>query len=89
MPQDHAVTWYRLAADQDEADAQFILGAMYANGRGVPQDYIQAYKWFSLSEARGNEEAEKSLANCAGHMTSAQITEARQLVVEWKPYRLE
>jgi TPR repeat protein len=33
-----AIKWYRLAADQDYADAQHNLGAMYDNGYGVPQD---------------------------------------------------
>ena len=34
-----AVRWYRMAADQGLADAQFVLGFMYANGQGVPQDH--------------------------------------------------
>jgi len=33
-----AVKWYRLAADQGDADAQSSLGAMYYQGQGVPQD---------------------------------------------------
>ena len=34
--------WYRLAADQGYAAAQFNLGVMYAKGQGVPQDYVLA-----------------------------------------------
>ena len=30
--------WYRKAADQGDAAAQYNLGVMYANGRGVTQD---------------------------------------------------
>jgi TPR repeat protein len=26
------------------------LGALYANGQGVPQDYVQAYLWFNLAD---------------------------------------
>ena len=35
VPQDYAeaVKWYRLAADQGDADAQSYLGVMYAKGR--------------------------------------------------------
>ena len=29
-----AARWYRLAADQGHAGAQYNLGLMYANGRG-------------------------------------------------------
>ena len=32
-------------AELGNAEAQTYLGYMYANGRGVPRDYIQAYMW--------------------------------------------
>ena len=32
-----AVRWFRLAAGQGEAEAQYNLGLMYDNGRGVPK----------------------------------------------------
>lgn len=34
-------------AEQGDADAQLNLSVMYANGRGVPQDYKEAYAWFN------------------------------------------
>ena len=39
VPQDlvEAMAWYRQAAEQGYADAQYNLGLMYANGAGVPQ----------------------------------------------------
>jgi TPR repeat protein len=40
--------WYRKAADQDQHFAQVLLGSMYQNGQGVPQDYLQAHMWFNL-----------------------------------------
>ena len=33
-----AAKWYTLAAEQGFADAQNNLGALYDNGKGVPQD---------------------------------------------------
>ena len=35
----------RPLADKGEAWAQFNLGVIYANGQGVPQDYVEAVKW--------------------------------------------
>ena len=49
-----AIKWYRLAAEQGLADAQFHLGDMYFNGRGVPQDYEAAEKWYRLAAKQGN-----------------------------------
>ena len=43
VPQDYeeAIKWYRLAAEQGYASAQYNLGVMYDNGDGVPQDYAK------------------------------------------------
>ena len=47
------------AADQGNATAQAMLGAMYFSGQGVPQDNTEAVKWLrkansmkSLAETR-------------------------------------
>jgi TPR repeat protein len=63
VPQDYvqAVSWYRKAAEQGDADAQFGLGTMYFNGRGVPQDYAQAVSWFRKAAAQGDAKAQNSL----------------------------
>jgi len=41
-----AVEWYRKAADQNLPEAQHMLGNLYSEGRGVPEDYIEAAKWY-------------------------------------------
>ena len=48
-----AVKWYWRAAEQDVAIAQQMLGQYYEEGNGVPEDDIEAYKWFSLAVAQG------------------------------------
>ena len=45
------------------------LGAMYAEGRGVPQDYVRAHMWFSLAAARGQQIAVKTLEMAERKMT--------------------
>ena len=54
VPQDgvEAVAWYRQAAEQGDAKAQYNLGAIYRFGWGVPEDDVEAYKWFNLSPRR-------------------------------------
>jgi TPR repeat protein len=46
---------------QGNAVAQYDLGLMYANGRGVSQDDKQAVKWFRLAAAKGVVAAQDSL----------------------------
>jgi len=38
-----AVKWIGKAAEPEHADAQGTLSGMYEHGRGIPQDYAEAY----------------------------------------------
>ncbi len=40
--------WYRLAAEQGDADAQYAVGDGYQYGKGVTQDHKEAMKWYKL-----------------------------------------
>jgi TPR repeat protein len=46
-----AVKWFRLAAEQGDASAQYNLGVMYTNGEGVPKDDVTAARWYRLAAA--------------------------------------
>jgi TPR repeat protein len=48
-----ALKWYRLAAEQGEAIAQYNLGYMYEYGRGVAKDYTQAMRWYRQAADQG------------------------------------
>ncbi len=63
LPKDdaEAVKWYRKAAEQGHPGAQFHLGRMYAEGKGVPQDDAEAKKWYRLASEQGHEEAQNAL----------------------------
>ncbi|MDE2958102.1 MAG: tetratricopeptide repeat protein [Bacteroidota bacterium] len=64
MPQDQqeAAKWVRLAAEQGIAWAQYNLGVMYANGRGVSRDEREAWVWFRRSADQGHSKAQFNLA---------------------------
>ncbi len=82
VPKDdaEAVKWYRLAAAQGLARAQFNLGTMYDNGNGVPEDNVQAYAWLNLAAAQGHKGASKNKGIIARQeMTPAQIARAQEL----------
>jgi uncharacterized protein len=44
-----AVTLWRPLANQGVAQAQYLLGTMYENGKGVAQDYREAMKCYRLA----------------------------------------
>ena len=43
----------RARAEQGEAEAQYDLGVMYANGLGVPEDDAEAVRWLRLAAGQG------------------------------------
>ena len=51
----------RTLAKQGDAFAQFNLGVMYGQGRGVPQDKTEAMKWYRRAAERGDADAQFSL----------------------------
>ncbi len=68
---DEAVRWYRRLASQDFrpaelhpsiAEAQYVLGQFYEQGRGVPQDDGQASNWFETAAGRNHGQAQLRLA---------------------------
>ena len=67
VPQDfeEASRFFRLAAQQEDADGQCGLGEMYYGGEGVPQDYAEAIKLWKLAAEQGHERAQYNLDNYA------------------------
>ena len=50
---EHDIAQLRLMAEQGDAAVQGLLGAMYAAGRGVPQDDAEAVRWYRRAAAQG------------------------------------
>ena len=59
-----------IAAAQGFAHAQYNLGVMVYDGRGVPQDYAEAARLYRLAAAQGHARAQYNLGfmlcNCEG-----------------------
>jgi len=83
VAEDHkeAVRWYTKAAEQGHADAQYRLGFSYHYGYGgVIKDKVQAYAWYNIAAANGDEHAKRMKAWVV--MTKEQIAEAEKLSTE-------
>ena len=70
--------WFRKAADQGDASAQFNLGVGYRTGQGVLEDYAEAYKWFLLAAMNGHKNAQIGKKNLRQNMTPSQVEEAQR-----------
>ena len=52
--------WFLKAVDQGVAEAQAMLGVIYANGRGVRQNFAAAAKWFDKATRQERQRAVRS-----------------------------
>jgi uncharacterized protein len=69
----------RAAAERGEVDAQYALGLIYAEGRGVAIDLAQAHYWLSLAIEQGDRDAEL-LRNIVGsQMSDEEYAAAKRL----------
>ena len=58
---EEAIKWWRKAADQGDANAQFNLGWAYSNGEGVAKDSEEAAEWFRKAAEQGHAGAQRAL----------------------------
>jgi TPR repeat protein len=90
LPQDYfqSAKWYRKAAEQGHAGAQLYLGLYLAQGKGVKQNLIEAFKWIDLAR-RGNAfdrvAAQDTLNRLVQLMTADQIAEGMALSFAFVP----
>jgi uncharacterized protein len=78
-----AAKYFRKSAENRHFMAQFELGKLYAEGKGVIKDYAQAHMWFNISVAEGYENIRSAMDALEKKMTPAQITEAQKLARKW------
>ncbi|PJK28394.1 SEL1-like repeat protein [Minwuia thermotolerans] len=75
---EQGVALLRPLADQGDAEARFLLGLAYSDGRGVPRDRARALRLFEAAAADGHADAAflAGLAHHRGRGTAADQTEA-------------
>lgn len=81
---DRAVEWWKRAAGNGSAEAEFLLGE-HAYAKGNNPDYIDAYVWYSLAQRNGYKRSEKPLKQVAAKMTPDQLSQANQRLQSWQP----
>ncbi len=67
-----------IAAEQGNADAQFMLGVMYR-----PKDCVRAYMWFYIAALNGHKAAIEESHILSEKMAQAEIEDAQKLAWDW------
>lgn len=75
---EQAVQWYVKAADQGMPTAQFALGKLLMEGKGVMQDDAAALQWLSLAHVNGSKRAEDYIKHLIKRMDPAEVQAVRE-----------
>lgn len=76
-----AVHFFRKAADQGLAEAQFSLASGYANGRGVVKDEPTAAYWYRKAAEQGHAKAQNNLGNM--YYYGRGVTQDKPMAANW------
>jgi TPR repeat protein len=73
-----ATLWYRKAAEQGHALAQFALGLRHDSGHGAERDYEAAHFWYLCAARQGHARAQFNLGvmYAAGQGVPSDLVEA-------------
>ena len=63
-----------------DVDAQFAVGMIYADGRGVKRDLVQAFFWMSRAIDQGSKEAVECCQSIRSQMSSEDHERALYLI---------
>jgi TPR repeat protein len=76
-----AVTWYRKAAEQNHAQAQYFLGCCCETGDGLAEDEAEAVKWFRKAAEQNHVEAQFAFGRC--HEKGEGVVKDQAEAVKW------
>jgi TPR repeat protein len=75
-----AARWYRLAAMQGHASAQYRLGRLHARGDGVERSMVETFAWWKMASVNGHIRARWDLKKIADFLDVTDFREARKLI---------
>lgn len=76
-----AVSWYRKAAAQGEANAMRNLGVCYLDGKGLTKEPAEAADWFRKAADLGNKDAPDDLGDL--YLDGIGVTKDEATAVDW------
>jgi len=71
-----------IAGSQGDVTSQFRLAQLYERGLGVPQDFVQAHRWYNVAASQGHAEARSARDALGARLTADQLAEAQRLATQ-------
>jgi peptidoglycan hydrolase-like protein with peptidoglycan-binding domain len=75
---------FKESAQNGHAAAQYMLGRLYQEGRGIDRDLVQAYAWYDVSALGGYSPAGAARDALAPQLTAGQLQTATTLATQFR-----
>lgn len=84
-----AARWFVRAASFGDADSAFNLAVLYERGAGLPQSLFDAYKWYAIAAAQGDQPAAARTRQLSPYLEPDERRAATALAQAFEPLPVE
>jgi TPR repeat protein len=82
-----ALAWYRRAAEQGNADAQYALGTLHAETKSSLRDPVEACRWLTIASRASYPNARRALLSVERKLSQRDLDDCRKLAEDWMTRR--
>ena len=84
-----ASQWFEKAAQRGVVDSQFNLGVLFESGQGLPKNVTDAFVWYSIAAAQGDQFAKKRVEVLSTTLAPNELEAAKLRVAGFKPVKVD
>lgn len=84
-----AAKWFEKAAERGVVDSQFNLGVLFESGQGLPKNVNDAFVWYSIAAAQGDQFAKTRIEVLKSTLDPADLVSAAARVKKFKPVKID
>ena len=84
-----AANWFEKAAERGVVDSQFNLGVLFESGQGIPKNMTDAFVWYSIAAAQGDQFAKTRVDVLKETLDQTELVTAASRAEKFKPVKID
>lgn len=84
-----AAKWFEKAAERGVVDSQFNLGVLFESGQGLPKNVNEAFVWYSIAAAQGDQFAKTRVETLTPTLDQTDLVSAAARIKKFEPRKID
>ena len=84
-----AAKWFEKAAERGVVDSQFNLGVLFESGQGLPKNVNDAFVWYSIAAAQGDQFAKTRVEVLSSTLDQTDLVSAATRAEKFAPVKID